>query len=67
MRQIAQLVLDAQIVQGKSLRYITNTQCSDCPCRAEAPNNFTGSLLEVPDNHNCFTWWRNAINTIALA
>jgi len=62
MRQISQLIFDAQTIRGEALRWVTNHSCSLCQC-----NTYTGSLLEVPSTHVCFTRWQNAIDKIVLA
>ena len=65
MKEIRQLVLDAQIMQWTSLRWITNNQCSSCACRIGYW--FTGSLLDVSDSHQCYMSWKNAIDSMALS
>lgn len=67
MRQISQLVLDAQIIQWKFLKDITTSGCSNCPCSPNPPYNNNESLINISETHQCFTNWKRAIDNVALA
>lgn len=67
MRQIAQLIFDAQISQGKYLKDITTTSCSICPCMADPPYNNTESFINMPTNHQCYINWKRAIDNVLIA
>lgn len=54
----------AQHEQGKVLKDITGSSCSDCSCR---PPGVTQPLNTLPDSHVCITLYKNWLRKLGLS
>lgn len=59
LQQISNLIFEAQTVENLAIIDITESNCSDCPCRQ------LEDLSVLPDTHQCVVRWRSAIDSIA--
>jgi len=60
MDQIKKTIIVARENEGKALRYITGSACSECACRG------VGDLSQLPDSHSCIINMTNFFNKIGL-
>lgn len=59
LRQLQNIIFDAQTISSGSVASITESGCTDCACRTVG-----SELSNLEDSHPCVSRWRNAITAI---
>lgn len=63
LKEIERAIVIAQGEERQALRWITNSNCSDCSCRATRLDGLS-DMRNIPDTDLCYTRWQSALQNI---